>query len=150
MHYRNLLIICSIFKDKDLLYCYVQLWFGLFLYQNYKNWGDKHASQCNIVSPCHVLLHYSVWLRWQRITTVQQGGKTTSLLFKDMLFYLWMMGSEFVSADELHCLKDNEWMWESPMWQISVIKITFPLGFNLSLLLCGWFMWSAAVRTFFL
>ncbi len=36
------------------------------------------------------------------------GQKITSLLSKDILFYLCLMGSDFVSADEPHYLRDNE------------------------------------------
>lgn len=61
------------------------------------------------------------------------GQKITSLLSKDMLFYLCLTGSDFVSADELYYLGDNE--RASVMQQIGLIKTTFPPGFNLSCVL---------------
>lgn len=44
------------------------------------------------------------------------GQKITSLLSKDMLFYLCLMGSDFVSADEPHYLRDNERESDAADW----------------------------------
>ncbi len=55
--------------------------------------------------PRHEELHLS-FSGLKRITTLHQ--KILSLLSKDMLFYLYLIGSDFVSADEPHYLRDNK------------------------------------------